>query len=116
MTRRMSSSRRARIFEAAGGACHICGQKIDGTREKWEVEHIIPYSLTRDDSDENLAPAHVSCHLGKTAADAGTIAKAKRVHRKHTGAHRPKSALPGSKGSKWKRKISGAVVRREDDQ
>ncbi|OWV44237.1 HNH endonuclease [Mameliella alba] len=116
MTRRMSPSRRARIFSEADGICHICGQPIDGTRERWEIEHIVPYALTRDDSDENLAPAHVSCHRGKTAEDAGSIAKAKRVSRKHQGAHRPKSTIPGSRGSKWKRKIGGGTVLREEDQ
>ena len=112
MTRRMSPTRRARIFEAHNGICHICAQKIDGTRERWEVEHIVAYALTRDDSDKNLAPAHERCHAAKTSQDVTQIAKAKRVHRKHTGAHRPKSTLAGSKASKWKRKISGEVVPR----
>ena len=112
MTRRMSNTRRARIFEAHNGTCHICGQKIDGTRERWDAEHIIPYALTNDDSDDNLAPAHIACHATKTPQDVAQIAKAKRVNRKHTGAHRPKSTLPGSKDSKWKRKIGGEVVPR----
>lgn len=112
MTRRMSPSRRARIFAAHEGICHLCGQPIDGTRERWEVEHIVPYALTRDDTDDNLAPAHVACHAAKTAQDVKQIAKAKRVSRKHTGAHRPKATLPGSKGSKWKRKVDGTVVPR----
>ena len=112
MTRRMSPTRRLRIFESHKGTCHICGDKIDGTRERWEVEHIIAYALTRDDSDENLAPAHVACHATKTPQDVAQIAKAKRVNRKHTGAHRPKSTLPGSKGSKWKIKVGGKAVPR----
>lgn len=109
MTRRMSPTRRARIFAAADGVCHICGQTIDGTRERWEVEHVIPYALTRDDSDDNLRPAHQRCHADKTAQDVPQIAKAKRVARKHTGAHRPKSTIPGSKSSRFKRKINGKV-------
>ena len=114
MTRRMSTSRRARIFTAADGVCHLCGQTIDGTREAWDVEHVVPYALTRDDSDDNLRPAHRSCHAAKTREDVGQIAKAKRVAAKHTGAHRPRASLPGSKGSKWKRKIGGAVVPRDE--
>jgi 5-methylcytosine-specific restriction enzyme A len=94
MTRRMSTTRRARIFEAAGGVCHICGQKIDGTRERWEAEHVIPYAMTRDDSDDNLRPAHVACHAGKTAQDVPQIAKAKRVAAKHIGAARPRRKMP----------------------
>lgn len=112
MTRRMSPSRRARIFADHGGVCHLCGDQIDGTRERWEVEHIVPYALTRDDTDANLAPAHVACHAAKTAGDVAQIAKAKRVARKHIGAHRSASTLPGSKGSKWKRKLDGTIVER----
>lgn len=103
MTRRMSPTRRARIFESAGGICHICGDKIDGIREKWEVEHVIALEISRDDTDDNLRPAHVACHKAKTKEDAGTIAKAKRVHRKHTGAHRPKKKMPY-------RKFDGTIV------
>lgn len=114
MTRRMSTTRRAAIFAAHDGVCHLCGEKIDGTREKWDAEHIVPYALTRDDSDENLAPAHVSCHRKKTPEDQTRIAKAKRVAAKHQGAHRPKAVLPGSRASKWKRKIDGTVVRRDE--
>lgn len=114
MTRRMSPSRRARIFEAHGGICHICGQKIDGTRERWEAEHIVAYALTRDDSDENLAPAHDRCHATKTPEDVTRIAKAKRGNRKHLGAHRPKSTIPGSRASKFKRRIDGTTVRRDE--
>lgn len=114
MTRRKRTSlQRAKIFEEHKGVCHLCGQRIDGTREKWELEHVIPYELTRDDSDENLRPAHVTCHKAKTAQDKKDIAKAKRVSAKHTGAYRPKSTIPGSKGSKFKKKIGGGVVLRD---
>ena len=115
MTRRMSTSRRARIFEASGGICHICGQAIDGTRERWDVEHIVPYALTRDDSEKNLAPAHVSCHAGKTKKDVAQIAKAKRIAAKHQGAWKPQSTIPGSKGSAWKRKLDGTTIRRTEE-
>ncbi|MDG4650092.1 HNH endonuclease signature motif containing protein [Roseibacterium sp. SDUM158017] len=116
MTRRMSMTRRVRIFEAAEGVCHICGHVIDGTREAWDVDHVVPYALTRDDSDDNLRPAHELCHRGtgsKTSDDVARIAKAKRVRAKHIGAARPKSTIPGSKGSKWKRRLDGKTVRRD---
>ena len=94
MTRRMSPTRRARIFEAAEGICHICEMEIDGVKEPWDVEHVIPLAISGDDSDDNLRPAHRACHKPKTRDDAKTIAKAKRVHRKHTGAHKPKRKMP----------------------
>jgi len=115
MTRRRSMTplRRARIFDAHSGTCHLCGQKI-AVGEAWEAEHIIALEISGDDSDANLAPAHVACHRAKTADDAGRIAKARRVRAKHIGAHRPKATLPGSRASKWKRRIDGTVVRRDD--
>jgi 5-methylcytosine-specific restriction endonuclease McrA len=99
------------VFDSAGGVCHLCGLKI-AVGEAWEVEHVIALEISGDDSDDNLRPAHVACHRPKTAEDAGRIAKAKRVHAKHIGAHRSASPLPGGRGSKWKRKINGAVVPR----
>jgi 5-methylcytosine-specific restriction endonuclease McrA len=111
--RNMSTTRRRRIFLEADGICHICGCKIDGTKEAWDADHVIPLEISGDDSDENLRPAHRKCHQQKTAKeDAPTIAKCKRVEAKHSGAHRSKSTLPGSRDSKWKRKINGTVERR----
>ena len=117
MTRRRSISRtmRARIFEAASGICSICGQKIDGVREKWEISHEIPLALGGDDDEGNMRPAHERCHRQHTATvDAPQIAKAKRVHAKHTGAHRPRYVMPGSRASGLKKKLDGTVVRRTE--
>ncbi|WP_406646937.1 HNH endonuclease signature motif containing protein [Aliisedimentitalea scapharcae] len=113
MTRRKRTTlQRAKIFDDHKGKCHICEEKIDGTREAWELEHVIPYEMTRDDTDENLAPAHVSCHRGKTRADKADIAKAKRVSAKHNGARMSKNPLPGGKNDRRKKKIDGTVVPR----
>jgi len=92
MARRSFSTKdRTRIFSANNGVCHLCKQKIDGVREAWEIEHVIPYALTRDNSDANLRPAHKRCHEAKTRQeDVPAIAKAKRREAKHTGAARPK--------------------------
>ena len=111
--RRMTPLRRARIFDTHGGVCHLCGCKIT-VSEAWEVEHVIALEISGDDSDDNLRPAHRSCHQAKTSDDAGLIAKAKRVRAKHIGAHKPKASLPGGRGSKWKRKVSGEVVPRHE--
>lgn len=111
--RNMSTTRRRRIFLAANGICHICGSKIDGTRERWDADHVIPLEISGDDTDENLRPAHEKCHRRKTSTeDIPTIAKCKRVAAKHNGAHKPKGTIPGSKNSRWKRKINGPTERR----
>ncbi len=85
---------RARIFNAALGVCHLCKGQI-GVGEAWEVEHVIAYALTRDNSDENLRPAHVKCHRTKTDADVTAIAQAKRREAKHLGITKPAGKLRG---------------------
>lgn len=109
--RKRTTLQRAAIFDAHNGKCHICGEKIDGTREAWELEHIVPFDLTRDDTDENLAPAHVVCHRQKTKQDKTIIAKSNRVAAKHKGARAPKTRLPGSKGSGWRKPLNGPAYR-----
>lgn len=84
-----SRKERVRIFDLNGGSCHLCGQKIK-VGEAWDLEHIVPWELTRDDSDENVKPAHKSCHKVKTAEDVAVIRKADRIRAKNIGAW-PKS-------------------------
>lgn len=74
----MSKARRARIWERDGGVCYLCAVKV-ALGEDWDVEHRVPWALSFDDSDENLAVAHkAGCHAEKTKGDVKRIAKAKR--------------------------------------
>lgn len=116
MTRAMSPRRRMRIWTAHGGVCHICGAKIDGGKERWDVDHVIPLELSGDDSDENLAPVHAACHKAKTHDDVKSIRKAERMRQRNLGIRRcRKSPIPGGRGSGWKRKLNGQIVRRGSD-
>lgn len=111
MTRpHFSQKERARLFVLHGGICELCGGKIDGTREAFDIEHRIPWAISRDNSDENLRLAHRSCHKEKTAVDAGVIAKVKRIEAKFTGM-RPASRnpLPGSRASGIRKRMNGTV-------
>ena len=93
--KRFTDKDRARIFAANDGVCHICLKKIDGVREAWEIEHVIAWELTRDDSDDNLRPAHkLVCHQEKThKRDRPAINQAKRREAKHNGVKRAESNL-----------------------
>lgn len=116
MTRRpISRTERVRIFEAARGICSICGEKIDGARERWDVSHEVPLALGGADDAGNMRPAHERCHRRHTAeVDAPAIAKAKRVRAKHIGARaQPIRPLPGGKKSQWKQTIANGWVRRD---
>lgn len=108
--RTMSPTKRLKIFQALRGECHICGGSIK-PGEAWEIEHLIPIGLGGADDATNFRLAHKGCHKDKTREDVGRIAKAKRIERRHIGV-RKKSRMPGSKDSKWKRKLNGQVVAR----
>lgn len=88
----MTRKRKALIFAAHNGACYLCGGKI-GIGEAWEAEHLIPWEISRDDSDANLRPSHVKCHAVKTSRDRKDIAKVHRMAAKHDGSW-PKSRTP----------------------
>lgn len=74
----MSKARRLRLFARDGGVCHLCKRKVLAG-EDYELDHIIPWALAFDDSDDNLRVAHKACHrTDKTGNDVARIAKAKR--------------------------------------
>lgn len=87
--RSMSWARRLRIFESTGGRCIICGDRIDGVREPWTVEHVRPLGLGGADNDANCGPAHERCRREKDKDDVAAIARAKRRKAKHIGAKKP---------------------------
>lgn len=115
MTRRsLSRTARVRVFEAAGGRCHICGGKIDGVRERWEVEHVKPLWDGGEDDESNMAPAHAKCHAPKTAEEAGQRAESKRWKAKMLGVRKAtRRPFPGSRAHGWKRKVTGEWVPRD---
>jgi 5-methylcytosine-specific restriction enzyme A len=82
---------RQRIFKRHDGICHICGGPIQG--KAWDADHVKALDDNGEHRESNLAPAHKPCHLGKTAKENSTRAKAKRIEQKHTGARRPKGSI-----------------------
>lgn len=114
MRRRLSGKARQRFLEEHGRRCHLCPGKIDETREKWEIEHVIPLALGGEDEPENWRPAHAKCHLAKTREDVAQIAKAKRVELRHRGSPQRKSSrpMPGSRASGWRKPMNGPAERR----
>jgi 5-methylcytosine-specific restriction enzyme A len=115
MTRqRLTTKQRVAVFEAAGGACHICGGLI-WVGVQWDVEHVIPLALGGADDPSNWRPAHTTCHSSKThGQDVPSIAKAKRREARHLGAKAPsRNPLPFGRKSGLKRRMDGTIVKRE---
>jgi hypothetical protein len=103
--------RRLRIFEAGKGICILCEQRIKAG-DTWTVEHIRALALGGADEDANCGPAHEQCRRIKDKADVAAIAKSKRMKIAHFGGRLSRNPLPGSRASKWKRKMNGTVVLR----
>ena len=101
-----------RVFERAGGICHISGRKITAA-DQWDCDHIVALCNGGEHRESNLAPALRDKHRAKTAEDVGVKSKTARVRAKHLGIKRSARPMPGSRASKWKRHMDGSVSVRD---
>jgi len=110
---KLSPTARARLFEQHGGRCVLCTRKII-SGEPWVDEHLRALGLGGGNEPANRAPVHVACARIKTQAhDMPAIVKAKRTKRASLGLKESRwPPLPGSRRSKWKRKMDGSIERR----
>lgn len=110
---RLSKKQRLAVLAAAGGVCTGCGLPIE-PGDRFDIDHQIPLALGGEDGGKNLVPLHPACHARKTPGDITRIAKAKRVKAKHEGTFRPpRAVVAGSKASRFKKCLSGAVLDRK---
>jgi len=117
MSRREFSKKTMReAYERSEGLCE--GILASGERccaevaHKKHFDHIIPDALGGDTSLTNCAVLCLPCHGSKTQKiDVPMIAKAKRIKDRHNGIKKP-SRFPGSRDSKFKKRMDGSVVLR----
>ncbi len=107
--RSMTSKRRMGIFMAHEGSCCICGGKIDGTRDKWIIEHLTPLADGGEDCDDNCAPAHEACARPKTSKEASTRSRHRKAAERHYGA-KERTSFATNRAGKYKRRLDGTVV------
>jgi 5-methylcytosine-specific restriction endonuclease McrA len=105
---------RLRVFEAFDGKCGITGRKIN-VGDAWDLDHIQALANGGENRESNLQPALKEAHKAKTARDVAQKSKDRRVRQKHLGIHKSATPLPGGKEDKFKRKIGGGVVLRNED-
>ncbi len=105
----MSPMRRLRIWEAHKGVCILCKRKIDGVREKWIIEHDRALVLGGADEDSNCGPAHEDCRRKKDKTDIARGSKAKWQKAKHLGIRQSSNPMPGSKASRFRKRMDGTV-------
>lgn len=73
-------------WERTKGVCVTCGERIDGVRQRWFVEHERALENGGSDTPGNRGPAHYdTCKRVKDAADHSAAAKAKRRKRVQLG-------------------------------
>lgn len=102
----------------SGGNCECgCGRPFgEHPKERPHYDHVLPDFLGGKPDLENCEVLRVECHDAKTfKGDIPRIAKVRREEKRRNGLTAPKQKLPGSKGSPWKRKMNGAVVRRDEE-
>ena len=103
---------RLRVWEREGGLCHRCERKIP-PGDAWIIEHRIALINSGENAESNLC---LTCSWCKPAKDAEDVALKSRVARKkakHLGIEKPKSRLPFSRTSPFKKRLDGTVVRRD---
>lgn len=103
---------RLRVFEAHGGICHLSGRRIQAG-EHWDCDHVVALVNGGEHRESNLAPALRDKHREKTANDVREKSIVRRKRMKSIGiAPKKGRPMPGSKASKFKRKMNGEVVLR----
>jgi hypothetical protein len=73
----------------------------------------VPLALGGKHREGNLRAICRECHGTKTKADASAIGRARRIKQKTLGIKKPKRK-PGQ--SKWKKKVNGQVVLRNQEE
>lgn len=122
MTRIFSKPIKREALKRSGGKCEAFGELYGlpaqircGADLGYGVEfdHAILWANSRDSSLSNCLAVCPSCHRYKSAKhDTPLAAKTVRQADKHAGIRHTRNPLPGSRKSKWKRRMDGSVVER----
>jgi len=106
----LTAKQRHKMFIDRSGKCCVCGGKVDGVKDRWIDEHLVPLADGGTNDLDNRGIAHETCARSKTSKEATDRAKHRSAAQRHFGAKR--ATMPGSRNSPWKKKMNGQVVPR----
>lgn len=112
MRREFSKKIKETAFARANGSCEGegCGARL--TVGKYHYDHDLADDLGGEPVLENCRVLCTPCHKVKTRMhDMPLIAKGRRIRRREKGIKK-RSTFACSRQSRWKKKITGEVVRR----
>jgi len=107
----LSARRKLAIWEREKGKCMVCSVKL--VTGKFIFEHVRALELGGTDTDDNIRLTCKGCATEKTKQDHSNAARAKRKKSSVLGLKQSKTPMPFGKGSKFKKKMDGTVVRRD---
>jgi hypothetical protein len=76
---------------------------------QWDFDHIVFHTWGGADHFSNLRPMLRHDHRAKTKRDVKEIAKVRRGLRKRAGQKRKSKPIPGSRDTRFKKKLNGQV-------
>jgi 5-methylcytosine-specific restriction protein A len=101
---------RVRVFEKYEGRCYRSNVRL--LPGMWDIDHIVAIINGGENRESNLAPIwNGRAHKEKTREDVKIKAATYRKKKYNIGL-RKKSRFPGSRDSKWKKKLDGTIVKR----
>ena len=104
---------RKAALKRANGCCEKCGTPFSDANPP-ECDHNLELWQGGDASLENcMVLGKKCCHQPKTASNTTRRKKADRQSREGHWLKKTGSPLPGSRRSRWKRKMNGSIVPRE---
>lgn len=114
MRKEFSKKIKLEAYQRSGGNCENpeCGTRLYPT--KFHYDHVNPDAMGGEPTLENCRVLCTACHGRKTGEqDIPTIAKSNRQRANHLGLKVKRGPpMPGSKRSRWKKKMDGTVVPR----
>lgn len=99
-----------RVANKAELCCRLCKRQVIG-KLRAEFDHETPLILGGKNRESNIQLLCHECHKAKTKRDVKIKAKVARVRKRHLGIKKP-SRFPGSRDSKFKKRMDGTVVLR----